>query len=255
MRFATLGSGSRGNATLVEVGTTRLLVDCGLAQGELEGRLARLGLSAADLDAILVTHEHGDHVSGVGALARRHGLPTLMSAGTWQAARTGLGELPALRLVPSHEPFDVGEAQVEPLAVPHDAREPIQLVVGDGDRRLGILTDTGCVTPFLRERLGGCQGLLLEFNHDEDMLAHSEYPASVKARIRGRLGHLSNAQAAELLRQIDTSRLQHLVAAHLSERNNAPELAREAAAGALGCDLHWVAVASQDTPGPWLSLS
>lgn len=254
MRFATLGSGSRGNATLVEAGATRLLVDCGLGLADIGQRLGALGVEAESLDAILVTHEHGDHVGGVGPLARRLRLPVLMSAGTWLAAAPQLGELPGLRLVSSHEPFALGDIEVDPLPVPHDAREPTQFVLGDGERRLGLLTDTGAVTPFLRERLDGCHALLLEFNHDEAMLREGPYPASLKNRILGRLGHLSNAQAAELLGTLDTSRLRHLVAAHLSEKNNSPEAARAAAAGALGCSPDWIVVAGQDSPGPWLAL-
>lgn len=254
MRFASLGSGSRGNATLVQAGATCVLVDCGLRLNELRQRLARVGVEPESLDAILVTHEHGDHVAGVGAVARRYGLPVMMSAGTFQAAARGLGELPVLRRICSHAPLEFGDLLLEPLAVPHDAREPTQFVFSDGQCRLGMLTDTGSITPFLRERLDGCEALILEFNHDEQLLMQGPYPASLKARVRGRLGHLGNHQAAGLLRELDTSRLRRLTAAHLSEQNNTVERVRAAASEALGCEPDWVQVASQDMPGPWLDV-
>lgn len=255
LRFATVASGSRGNATLIDVDGTVLLVDCGLGLAELERRLLRLGTALDEIDAILLTHEHGDHIAGAGACARRARIPTLMSAGTWLTARATVGELPGLTLIPSHAPTGFEAASIEPLAVPHDAREPTQFVISDGARRLGILTDLGRITPFLVERLSGCDALLLEFNHDADMLLSGDYPAALKARISGPLGHLSNADAADFLRQIDRARLQHLVAAHLSEKNNHPDAVRRAAADALDCPLSFVRIAAQDECGPWLELN
>jgi len=253
MRFASLGSGSRGNATVVEVGTTRVLVDCGFSVAETERRLARLGLAPSDLQAILVTHEHNDHVSGVGPLARRHRIPVWMTAGTGKAWRGG--EVPSLHLFTGHEPFAIGDLRVSPYPVPHDAREPSQFLFDDGNRRLGVLTDTGCSTAHIEASLTGADALLLECNHDAAMLAAGPYPPSLKQRVGGRLGHLSNDQSAGLLARLDVSRLQHLAVAHLSEQNNSPDLARAALAGVLGCAEHWIAVAEQGAGLSWRDLS
>ncbi len=254
MRFASLGSGSRGNGTLVANGATTVLVDCGFSLRETERRLGRLGMDPARIDAILVTHEHGDHVGGVGALARRYGIAVLATAGTLAAAATDLGELPGPTRICPHTPFEFRDLRIEPLAVPHDAREPCQFVFGDGMHRLGVVTDVGSVTPYVCRRLDGCAALLLEFNHDAERLAGCPYPPAVKNRIAGDWGHLSNRQSAELLRAVETAGLKHLVAAHLSERNNTPALARAAAAEALGCAPDWVQIATQDAGLGWLEV-
>lgn len=253
MRFASLGSGSRGNALLVEHGRTTLLVDCGFALRQTLERLGRLGTAHDRIDAVLVTHEHTDHIGGVGPLARRLGLPVWMTAGT--RARQDLGDLPAIELFNCHEPFAIGDIAVEPFPVPHDAREPSQFVFGSGARRLGVLTDAGRSTRHIERLLSGCDALVLECNHDPRMLADGPYPASLKARVGGGLGHLSNPQAARLLGDIDRSRLQHVVAAHLSEKNNRPELVRAALAAALGCEPEWVTVADQEGGFGWREIA
>ncbi|MGE0386112.1 MAG: MBL fold metallo-hydrolase [Gammaproteobacteria bacterium] len=254
MRFASLGSGSRGNGTLIAAGATTVLVDCGFPLRETERRLARLEMAAPDLAAILVTHEHGDHHSGVGMLARRYGIPVWLTPGTRRAGAQELGELPRVNEFSCHAPFAIGDLQVEPLAVPHDAREPSQFVFGDGVRRLGVVTDVGRPTPFLCQRLSGCDALMLEFNHDEAMLANGEYPPQLKKRVGGDQGHLSNRQAADLLARIDRGRMQHFVAAHLSEKNNRPALVRVAAAAVLGCEEAWIGVADQALGLPWREI-
>lgn len=250
IRFASLGSGSAGNALLVESGATCLMLDCGFGLRETAARLHRLERQPADLAGILVTHEHGDHLGGVFRLARKYALPLWMTHGTWVASREAEAGLD-LRLIDSHRSMAVGELEVLPFPVPHDAREPVQYVFSDGLRRLGVLTDIGEVTPHVRDVLSGCDGLVLECNHDAGMLARSTYPASLKRRIVGRYGHLENSVAAGLLRQIDCSRLQHIVAAHLSERNNLPGLAVGAIAQALGCAESWVGVAAPDSGFAW----
>jgi len=250
IRFASLGSGSAGNALLVESGATCLMLDCGFGLRETAARLHRLERQPADLAGILVTHEHGDHLGGVFRLARKYALPLWMTHGTWAASREAEAGLD-LRLIDSHRSMAVGELEVLPFPVPHDAREPVQYVFSDGLRRLGVLTDIGEVTPHVRDVLSGCDGLVLECNHDAGMLARSTYPASLKRRIAGRYGHLENSVAAGLLRQIDCSRLQHIVAAHLSERNNLPGLAVGAIAQALGCAESWVGVAAPDSGFAW----
>ena len=251
--FASLGSGSAGNALLVESGATCLMVDCGFGQRETVRRLARLGRGPEHLTGILVTHEHGDHVGGVFPFARRHGLPVWLSHGTSSACRSAARGVD-LRIIDSHAAFCVEMLEVQPFPVPHDAREPLQFVFSDGNCRLGLLTDAGEITRHMCEMLSGVDGLILECNHDAGMLASSSYPLSLQRRIAGRLGHLENGAAADLLREIDASRLQHLVAAHLSEQNNHPSLAVRALATALGCADERIGVACQAAGFDWRHL-
>lgn len=249
LRFASLGSGSRGNATLVEAGGTCVMIDCGFSVAETRRRLARLGRAPQDIHAILVTHEHSDHIGGVAAFARRFDVPVWMTAGT--SVMHDATSLPSLEWFDGHSPFALGDLEVSPFPVPHDAREPCQFVFSDGGVRLGILTDTGSITAHIRTLLDGCAALLLECNHDTAMLANGPYPPGLKRRVGGRLGHLSNGQAAHLLAMLDTSRLQHVAAAHISDKNNRPELARAALADALGCAAEWISVADQATGLAW----
>lgn len=253
IRFASLGSGSAGNALLVESGATCLMIDCGFGLRETVRRLQRAGRQPADLTGILVTHEHGDHLGGVFRLARKYALPVWMTHGTWSASRETDAGLD-LRIIDSHRSLTVGELEVLPFPVPHDAREPVQYVFADSRHRLGVLTDTGEITPHVRAMLSGCDALVLECNHDARMLAESAYPASLKRRIAGRYGHLENSVAAALLDQIDCSKLQHLVAAHLSERNNLPTLALAALARVLGCEEAWIGVATPEFGFDWREL-
>lgn len=230
LRFASLGSGSKGNGTLVASGDHCLLVDCGFTIRETERRMARLGLSPVDLGAILVTHEHSDHLSGVAPLARKYGLPVYLTPGTLRAR--DIGKLPEVHLIEGHRPFSVADIQVTPVAVPHDAREAAQFVFRRRDASLGLLTDLGTITPHVEDQFGGCDALVLEANHDPLMLAQGPYPPSLKRRVGGAYGHLSNQQAAGFLQRVGCDGLQHLVVAHISEKNNTVELAREALASA-----------------------
>ena len=252
MRFASLGSGSSGNATLVEEGSTCLLVDCGFSGRQIGERLARLGKQPEQLTAILITHEHADHTAGLAAVARRYGLPVWMSHGT-RFQHGGAG-LPRLHHFCCHEPFAIDDICIEPFPVPHDAREPCQFVFGNGQHRLGMLTDCGAITAYIREKLSGCDALLLECNHDSDMLRNGPYPSFLKQRVAGCFGHLSNGQAAGLLRAVDVSALRHIVAMHLSGQNNTIPLVRAALGDALGCERHWVAVAQQDAVLEWRTI-
>ncbi|ADE12516.1 MBL fold metallo-hydrolase [Sideroxydans lithotrophicus] len=253
MRFALLGSGSEGNALVVQVGQTRILLDCGFSLSETVSRLARLGLQAEQLQGIVVTHEHGDHISGVSRLARKFGLPVWLTHGTLRTQSAAFAGLSITEISP-HSRFSIGEVQVQPYPVPHDAAEPVQYVFSDGTRRLGVLTDTGSATPHIEETLSGCHALVLECNHDAGMLAEGDYPYSLKQRVGGRFGHLNNADAAALLGRLDNSRLQHIVAAHLSHKNNEVRLAVEALSGALGWEPVRVAVATQEQGLDWCEV-
>jgi phosphoribosyl 1,2-cyclic phosphodiesterase len=256
LRFASLGSGSSGNGALIAVDGTCVLVDCGFTLKETVARLARLGLTGRDLTAILITHEHGDHIDGAGVLARKFKLPVWMTAGTWRAySRCRPQEsLPALNLFSSHEAFAIGALHIQPFPVPHDAREPAQFVFSDGRWRVGLLTDTGSGTTHIEACLSACDALLLECNHDRGLLLGGNYPPSLKQRIAGPYGHLDNASAAGILGKLDNRRLQHLVAMHLSEKNNRPDLARAALSGALDCAAEWIQVADQALGLSWREL-
>ena len=255
LRFRSLGSGSTGNATLVEArcGTrvTRLLIDCGFALRHLDARLARAGLAACDIDAVFVTHEHGDHIGCAHALSRRERIPVWMSEGTWLA--TGGPDYEGrLQLARDGTAIELGNIAVQPFTVPHDAREPLQLVCSDGQRRLGVLTDLGHATPYVLARLAGLDALLLECNHDSEMLANSAYPPFLKARVGGNYGHLSNAASAAIARAVHHAGLRHVVAAHLSEQNNSPEIVRRILAEALGAAEHEMLAADAANGSPWL---
>jgi len=251
MRFASLGSGSKGNALLIEAGNTLIVLDCGFGLAEVSARMARLALAPGDLDAIIVTHEHGDHGGGVGKLSARHGIPVYLTRGTC----SGLGRegraITGPKFIDAYTPFAIGDALVTPYTVPHDAREPVQFVISDGAARLGVLTDAGCPTPHITRVLSGVDALVLECNHDTEMLENGPYTAQLKRRIGGRLGHLSNEAAGEIVRAMDCSRLKHVIAAHLSEKNNTPELARAALAGALNCAPDWIGIATQEAGFGW----
>lgn len=249
IRFASLGSGSKGNALLVESGGTRVLLDCGFGPRELATRLQRLGVVPESVAAVLVTHEHADHVGGAARCAARFGWAIHASHGTVAAAGQ-LADIPVRRF-DSHASFAIGALEIHPYPVPHDAREPTQFVFSDGASRLGVLTDVGTITPHIVAMLRECAALVLECNHDAAMLANGRYPPSLKRRIAGEYGHLDNLAAAGLLRNIGGRHLRHVVAAHLSEENNSPELARAALADALGCTTDWVGVASQAEGFAW----
>ncbi len=255
MRFASIGSGSEGNGLVVEAGRTRVMIDCGFGVRDTAARLARIGVAPESLDAILVTHEHSDHVGGVPAFAARYGIPVWLTFGTLTTVGERFADVPHVYGFDSHDSFAIGDLEVLPFPVPHDAREPVQFVVTDGEWKLGVLTDLGTSTAYVEASLTRCDALVLECNHDLGMLEASDYPRALKERIAGRLGHLHNEGAAALLSALDNSRLQHIMAAHLSKQNNTPDLARAALAAALCCAVDWIGIANQAEGFGWRELS
>jgi len=256
LRFASLASGSGGNCLVAEVGATRVLVDCGLTLTDTEKRLARAGLQPSDISAILVTHEHGDHGGGVFGFAAAHGVTVYLTYGTRAALEAEGKVLEGVKVVllSGKEPLAIGDMEVRPYTVPHDAREPVQYVLSDGNARLGVLTDIGCSTPHVEQMLSGLDALVLECNYDLDLLWAGPYPKWLKARIAGPFGHLDNRQSEGLVGRLDRSKLKHVLGAHLSQHNNKPALARAALARALGCSDDWIGIASQDDGFAWRSL-
>jgi phosphoribosyl 1,2-cyclic phosphodiesterase len=250
LRFVSLASGSRGNASLVEFGSTLLMIDCGLPCKAVEERLLAAGRHPRDVTAILVTHEHTDHAQGVATFSKRYNTPVWMTPGTSSALRT----ITRVNHLSSHRELTVGGIEVQPFPVPHDAREPCQFTFSAAGRRLGMLTDAGHITPHVFERLTGCDALALEFNHDLDSLQRGAYPDSLKARVASRFGHLNNGQTTELLNRLDPSRVQWVMGLHLSERNNSPEHVRATSRPALERARYPLHLATQDSPSAWLTL-
>ena len=250
LRFTSLGSGSSGNGLVVESGTTRVMMDCGFALADTKARLERVGLAPSDIAGVVVTHEHDDHMGGVARFSLRYAIPVYLTRGSAQWLPP---DFPAVlvHFVDSHTPFAIDGVFVEPFPVPHDAREPVQYVFGDGASRLGVVTDLGTVTQHVVEKLSGCQALMIECNHDLDMLMGGPYPEPLKRRVSGRFGHLSNTDAGRLVAALERGSLRHLIAAHLSQQNNKPRLAVEALAGAAGCEEDWIGVACQEAGFAW----
>ena len=251
--FASLGSGSRGNATCVRMGQALLLVDCGFSLRQAETRLGRLGVHPADIDAILVTHEHSDHASGVPALAARYGIPLYATHGTLKSfvpdalAGVSIGET-----IRGDRAFDLQGVRVTPVTVPHDAREPVQFVFRHAGRQIGVISDLGCVTPHVVDHYRGCHGLMLESNHDLQMLMRGGYPAHLKRRIAGDLGHLSNSQAREFLAAVANPELR-VVIGHVSAQNNHPDLLQQSFGEWLG-RVRSLDYATQQGGAAWTSV-
>ncbi|MDE1168038.1 MAG: MBL fold metallo-hydrolase [Pseudomonas sp.] len=252
MRFAVLGSGSQGNGTLIASNDTYVLVDCGFSLKETERRLARLGVSPQQLSAVVVTHEHADHVHGVGLLSRRYNLPVYMSRGTQRGLRKPV-ELAGF--VACGDVLQVGALSITVVSVAHDALEPTQYVFSDGARRFGVLTDLGSYCGRVMDSYQGLDALMIEANHCRDRLARGHYPMFLKQRVGGSLGHLNNHQAASLVAELGWQNLQHLVLAHLSSKNNLPELARQCFVDTLGCDADWLQLADQDSGLDWRHIA
>ncbi len=251
MKFASLGSGSKGNSTVVSSGDTCVLVDCGFSVRQTEKRLAKIGVCAPDIDALLVTHEHSDHWAGVEALAAKYHLPIYLTAGSARAANGTASEL--MRIIDSHTSFELGDLTITPVPVPHDSKEPVQFRIDSADFRLGLLTDLGCLTPHVIEQYKSCDGLLLEANHDPEILAKGPYPTFLKNRVSGNWGHLSNQQAADFIALIDQERIQHILLGHISQQNNCLDRLRSALGKSL-CDIAKLHYATQLDGSNWLVL-
>ena len=223
MRIASLGSGSKGNATLVQHGDTTLLIDNGFSLRKFTQRLERFEIDPSSIDALLLTHEHGDHSGGVERLCVAYSIPLWTAVGT---ARAALSPQFEYRRLVAGQGVTIGDIEVLPVTVPHDANEPLQFIFHQTDigKRLGILTDTGHITRHIVDSFSCLDALLLEFNYDAEMLERGPYPEMLKQRVGGNLGHLSNDQSLDLLRRIDTSSLNCLIAAHISEKNNSAEI-------------------------------
>jgi phosphoribosyl 1,2-cyclic phosphodiesterase len=257
MRFSSLGSGSAGNSLVVQVSNTAVMLDCGFSIKETLARLSRLQLTPGDLAGIVITHEHDDHAGGAFKLAAKYKIPVWLTYGTLKMVSRHMPSQHDLQInvIDSHQMFAIDDIQVQPYPVPHDAREPIQCVFSDGHYQLGVLTDVGRSTPHIEECLSGCNALVLECNHDASMLQSGPYSWTLKQRVGGDLGHLDNEDSADLLSKLDNSQLQHLVAAHLSAKNNTASLARAALAKVLGCDPEWIGVADQLLGFDWRTIS
>jgi phosphoribosyl 1,2-cyclic phosphodiesterase len=255
LRFVSLASGSGGNASVVSAGDHALLVDCGISCKQVVRRMQTAGLNAEQLRAIAVTHEHSDHVAGIRVTAQRLGLPVYMTAACAQKVALP-GDIEVRHFQPGVG-FQVGDLEVEPYRIPHDTVDPVGFVVGCGDDRVGICTDLGSVTRLVIEKLRSCRVVLLEFNHDTKMLLDGPYPWHLKQRVRGRHGHLSNDQAGQLLEKLGQGMVEVVLLAHLSGKNNRPELALRAAQAAL-LEGHSrpvrLELLTQDEPGPLIPV-
>lgn len=255
--FASVGSGSKGNATLVKTSSATLLIDCGFSATELLKRLPRLGVTGSDIDCVFLTHEHSDHSAGVASLCRQLNIPLYTSWGSSIALKERGAKLNTidLRLINCGDCVEIGALNVLPVLVPHDAREPLQFVIQSEEQRFGILTDIGSISKHVIEHFRNVDSLLLEFNHDSDMLRFGPYPASLKARVGGDWGHLSNTQASMFLEHVDLERLQRILIAHISEKNNSVEAVEAVLQPALqGTQSVEVAYASQHIGSAWMPV-
>lgn len=255
LQACVLGSGSKGNCTYIESPETRILLDAGLSAREIERRLRSVGRSPEMLDGVLISHEHTDHIQGVGALVRRYNIPVYVNPGTWRKAQHLVGVVREVREFSAGTPFPLKDLLIEPFSLPHDAEDPVAFRLSWRRRIVAVVTDLGYPSQLVRERLRGCHLLILEANHDDAMLKAGPYPWPLKQRIGGKSGHLSNEQSCQLLREVLHDELEHVVLAHLSEINNFPDLARLTLQEALGAHTTQLSVASQRDVSPWFVLA
>ncbi len=253
LQFASLGSGSSGNSTVVRVKDTLLLVDTGFSAKAINERLETLNVSAADLTGILISHEHSDHIKGLSVLARKFDIPVWLTQGTFRKLKDK--NIPKVEFIHPHGSFCIGDAKVTPFPIPHDAAEPCQFIIGDGKRRLAIATDMGFTTEYVLDQLSGVDALLLEANYDGEMLSNGSYPWHLQKRIDGNYGHLSNEQSAALAAAVEHSGLQKLCLGHLSENNNTPDNALGSVANRLRRADENVHVLKRHNASPWYAVA
>jgi len=255
MQFSVLGSGSRGNSVYIESGETAVLIDAGFSGKELQKRMESIGRCLTSVDALCITHEHNDHICGAGVISRRYEIPVVINDLTLESASTKLGKLSDTTIFSVGQIVEVGTLQIRSFRISHDTADPVGYVISDGEKRLGYLTDTGKVSHLMAQRLLACHGIILEFNHDLEMLKCGPYPLPLQQRVRSSRGHLSNDDAAEFLTDLLEGSVREVVLAHLSEKNNTVELAREAATGSLNSNSAVnVHIAKQDSAMPLLQL-
>ena len=247
LAVCVLASGSKGNAIYISNGSVAILIDAGLSGIEIRRRLHSQGLSPENLSAIVVSHEHSDHIQGVGVLSRRYGLPVYMSAKTREAAAPQLGKISTLNSFECGRPFTINDLTIHPFSISHDAEDPAGFTVEYNSTKIGIATDLGMITSMVKEHLKNCALMILEANHDPTMLIEGPYPWPIKQRIKSRSGHLSNKDSRDLLLELKHDRLDHVILAHLSEVNNTPQKALEEVTRALNDCSTRITVASQST--------
>jgi len=249
-----LASGSRGNSIYVSDDDTSVLIDAGLSGVEIERRMKSRNLRIEDLNAIIVSHEHSDHIQGVGILARRYNLPVYISSATFNTAAEKLGSIKHINNFSCGTEFTINALTIRPFSISHDASDPAGFTIGSNGQKIGIATDLGIATAMVKEHLKNCCCLILEANHDVPMLEDGPYPWPVKQRVKGRTGHLSNESSRELLMDIIHDKLSYVILAHLSETNNTPEKALQVVTEHLPDTRLNVSVAAQSTAGPIIQL-
>ena len=254
MKFASLGSGSKGNATIIDTENGCLMIDCGFSIKETTRRLERVGKSPQDISAILVTHEHSDHWKGVLPFASKFSIDVYATAGCYRAVNVSPASSELLKVICSHSEFMINNVHVLPIPVPHDANEPVQYIFSYDQYRLGILTDVGNITPYIIEQYNNCSGLLVEANHDVELLQAGAYPKFLKDRVAGEWGHLNNYQTASLLSAIDQESIQKLVIGHISESNNNSAKVKQAIEDVF-VSVEKIIYANQNEGFDWVYLS
>jgi len=253
MKITPLASGSEGNSFLVRGKGSAVLVDAGLSGKQIVARLEQVGVDPRSLKGILVSHEHTDHVKGAGVLSRKYKLPIFINRGTWNAVAPSVGKVHQVEIFETGKVFECAGFRVHPFSVPHDCADPVGFRISLGTARLGIATDLGTATGLVASLLTGLHVVVLESNHDPVMLRDGPYPWELKQRVRGRLGHLSNPESAQLLQRIVTDQLKAVVLAHMSQTNNRTDLALACARKSLRVLLAnngTVCCAAQDDVGP-----
>ncbi len=253
LHVASLGSGSGGNSTVIRTENTTLLLDCGFTLKETTARLSLLGLHPADIDAVLISHEHGDHVKGVGPLSRKFATPVWLTHGTYSSLRDN--RFHKIQIIDAHSSWQIGDIDINPFPTPHDAAESCQYIFTHNEVRFAVVTDLGACTPHVVSTLEGINGLIVETNYDNTMLANGPYPYSLQQRIKSNYGHLGNEQGAELVRHLDHAGLQHILLGHISEQNNSDQAAFDTMKNSINDGHERIHVLAQHKPSAWFAVT